>query len=78
MSLRIVNIVFISISTLCLLSFGLCCFFASPSIFENPQNGESLRLASGSFSLVLALFTLVYGVWFYFKKIKNLTNFEIT
>jgi hypothetical protein len=78
MSLRKFHIVFISISTLCLLSFGLWCFFASASIFENPQNGESLRLVSGSFSLVLALFTLVYGVWFYIKKIKNLTNFEIT
>ncbi|MBD28184.1 MAG: hypothetical protein CMO38_02925 [Verrucomicrobiaceae bacterium] len=78
MSLRRFHIVFISISTLCLLSFGIWCFYASSSIFENPQNGENLRRISGSLSLILALITLVYGIWFYFKKIKNLNTFEIT
>ncbi len=78
MSLSKFHVLFITLATLCLLSFGLWCFYASSSIFENPQNGESLRLVIGSFSLILALFTLVYGVWFYFKKIKNLNNIEIT
>ncbi len=78
MSLSKFHVLFITLATLCLLSFGLWCFYASSSFFENPQNGESLRLIIGSLSLILALITLVYGVWFYFKKIKNLNNIGIT
>ena len=72
MSLRKFHILFISLSTICLLSFGLWCFYTGSSIFSDPKSGESLRTLSGSISVILAVATLIYGRWFYVKKIKNL------
>ena len=72
MSLRKFHILFITLATICLLSFGLWCFYTGASIFSDPKSGERLRALSGSFSIILALVTLVYGRWFYVKKIKNL------
>ncbi|MAP17165.1 MAG: hypothetical protein CMO49_05255 [Verrucomicrobiales bacterium] len=72
MSLRKFHILFITLSTICLLSFGVWCFYTGSSIFSDPGSGESLRIMSGSTSVTLAVFTLIYGRWFYVKKIKNL------
>ena len=72
MSLRKFHILFITLATICLLSFGLWCFYTGATIFSSTKSGESYRMVSGFSSLVLALVTLVYGRWFYVKKIKNL------
>tara|TARA_B100001029_G_scaffold114355_1_gene94572 strand:- start:216 stop:452 length:237 start_codon:yes stop_codon:yes gene_type:complete len=76
MSLKKFHILFITLATICLLSFGLWCFYTGASIFSDPISGEFFRVLSGSFSLFLALTTLVYGRWFYIKKIKNLQTIE--
>ena len=72
MSLRKFHIFFITLATICLVSFGLWCLYSGSSIFSSPKSGENLRLFSSSASFVLAAMTLFYGVWFYFKKIKNI------
>ena len=62
MSLKGFHIIFITLSTLCLVGF------ASWTFVFNTDGG--LRIA-GVVSGILAVLLLGYGVWFYQKKLKN-------
>ncbi|MFL2479495.1 MAG: hypothetical protein ACJ0K4_08095 [Verrucomicrobiales bacterium] len=76
MSLKKFHILFITLSTLCLVGFGAWCFFGNFQL-TNGFAGDLMKFKylCGITSIVLGLITSIYGVWFYRKKIKY---FEIT
>jgi amino acid transporter len=64
LSLKKFHILFITLATLCFVGFGAWCF-------AQPEESGSLLLAFAIMSVLLGLFTAVYGVWFYRNKIKQ-------
>ncbi|HAA87278.1 MAG: hypothetical protein CMO73_11180 [Verrucomicrobiales bacterium] len=67
MSLKKFHILFISLSTLCLVGFGIFCILAE-GLFGDL---ESLKKVCGVSSIFLGIITSIYGVWFYRNKIKH-------
>jgi hypothetical protein len=71
MSLKKFHIVFITLSTLCLVGFGAWCFFGTFQLtYGFVGDLMKFKYLTGTISIVLGLITSIYGVWFYRNKIK--------
>lgn len=64
MSLKAFHIVFVTLSTLLAVGFGVW------AIAESARDGRSGTLALGIGSLVAAVLLIVYGIWF-LRKLKG-------